>query len=204
VFRRFEIATGKALSLGVGFSRCFIKPVHTHGYLQNCFRYILGQHEHHATFGDPFLEGSCVHELNGFRVGRVRSVAARYLPRFGSEDCAEVVGLSVEEIRSWDAPLGLGELGELVEAGVAALELKADGTSVPRGHGRTAVILAVDPTVRGLEVAQAVGCHERTVRRCRAHGMADPVLVTAVRRQLRFRRSRPHHWGAFAPGIKAP
>lgn len=191
--RRARIAWFNTHPAGAPLERASAWPVRDQWHLASVGLYVLRQAARHGVGSDRCLDGSMVLDVAGLRVAAEVPVefAREHLPRLSVEALVEILG--VPELEDFvrrplaAAAAGSPVLGSLAEAAAAALGIAAiRGRSEGALAARCAAVHAVASTVPPTQLASALGCSVRVVRRALS-GRPDPRAVAAVRGQLLFR-----------------
>lgn len=184
--RRVEISLQHRLRPGVRCARVHTKAIEGQAHLVRTFWYALRQEARHGTAIDPLFEASNLPDLLGLRtVGRwtVQHVL-EHLPRVRRSDLLDLL-----PVRPTEGPLDYALLGDAAAAASGVQSVR--GRTLAAFDARIAAVHAV-PEVGAKLLAGHLGVSTRTVRRLRGQD-PNPILVAAVREQLRLRSA----WVAF-------
>ncbi len=188
--RRAEISLTKRRPTQPGFAKVYVKPIRDQNHLQNLFRYILHQHDHHAITTDPRHEAGNLPDLLGLRTtgAYTRTAVREALPRVTRADLLKALG--VNDLQPADGPLD--HLPDAAAAAVALPTLTNRRPTKEAHAARTAAVHVAADRLRAKDLAALLGVSTSTIRRLRATP-PDPAIVEAIRLQLGLRQalSRP-------------
>jgi hypothetical protein len=176
-------------ALGTGpFQAPHLKPVESRAHLVSCFRYILGNREHHGLGGDSLADpGSCAPDLVGARrlAGFDPEAWRPHLPRLQPRELYEKAGLALAPPASDEAVRALGA-ARLVEAAAAAIGRTAlVGNTPDVVAARVAVVKVGSATgYPNTELAWALSVRRQGIPE-RRH-LEAPALEDALRRRITF------------------
>lgn len=193
--RRVKIGLTRRLAPGIDFAPTRFKPISDQHHLERALLYVLRQQEHHGLSADPYHDGSNLLDLLGLRVlgAYTRENVRALVPRVRREDLLGCLGIAGLE-RPVEAPLELLAPAAAAAAGLAELV----GSSADVNAARRAAIEVAGERRMARDLATALGCSERTIKRLRSRP-AKEALVTAVTLQVRLRVLKP----AFDQGIRS-